>query len=102
MILLKRFRHGTRCVDEYGFQRDPFAMPTGSGGCASGGVCHVRMCSVTLLETIEDAFLSALEDGACPPAEFTVRLQPEAFRMLPVPTLLRTTGYTIHFQASAP
>jgi hypothetical protein len=52
-----------------------------------------------LLEIVEDAFLSALEEGAKPPREFDVRLPIGAF---PVGTTLRVAGYTVRLTLGHP
>lgn len=48
---------------------------------------------MTALETVEDAFLSALEDGADPPKAFTIFLPIEAG--IPAGHVLRVAGYTV-------
>lgn len=50
---------------------------------------------MNLWETIEDAFLAALEDGARPAREFVVRLPWDAIDRLGGRARLSTAGYTI-------
>lgn len=52
---------------------------------------------MSVLDTIEDAFLEALEQGATPPRELTIRLpweamNPSVFAGSPI----RVAGHTIH------
>jgi hypothetical protein len=54
-----------------------------------------------LLEIVEDAFLSALEEGAKPPREFTVRLPTEVVPRNPGPTL-RVAGYVVNLICGSP
>lgn len=49
---------------------------------------------MTLDDAIEDAFLSALEDGADPPREFTIRVSDEAWQRVRQTTRV-IAGYTI-------
>lgn len=50
---------------------------------------------MTLWETIEDALLAALEDGARPAREFVVRLPWDAIDRLGGRARLNSAGYTI-------
>jgi IS5 family transposase len=52
---------------------------------------------MALLEDIEDAFLSALEEGATPPPDFEVRLEDDVFLALARQgtTVIKIAGYTL-------